>query len=88
MAADNGWAGIVIFGAIRDTVAVDQLNIGVKALGATARRGWEKTDAPAQGPVEFGSTRFPPDSWIYADEDSVIVSPDELGVCLQQANEA
>ena len=36
----NGWAGVVINGAIRDSLGIDALAIGVKALGATARRGW------------------------------------------------
>jgi regulator of ribonuclease activity A len=88
MAAKNGWAGIVVYGAIRDSVAVDQLDIGVKALGATARRGWEKTGEPAQGPVEFGSVRFPADAWVYADEDSVLLSTDELDANAPAVSEA
>jgi regulator of ribonuclease activity A len=88
IAASNGWAGIVVFGAIRDSVAIDQLNVGIKALGATARRGWEKTAESAQGPVEFGSVRFAPDSWIYVDEDSVIVSTEELDANARAADEA
>ena len=30
----NGWAGLVIWGAVRDTVALGQLAIGLKALGS------------------------------------------------------
>jgi regulator of ribonuclease activity A len=88
VAVDRGWAGIVVFGAIRDTVAVDQLDIGVKALGATAQRGWEKTAEPAQGPVEFGSVCFAPGAWIYADEDSVIASPEQLDADARASGEA
>ena len=88
VAAANGWAGIVVHGAIRDSVAIDQLDVGVKALGATARRGWEKTAESAQGPVQFGSVRFAPGFWIYADEDSVIVSPVELDADARAADEA
>ncbi|RUM96705.1 ribonuclease E inhibitor RraA [Pseudaminobacter arsenicus] len=80
IAVENNWAGIVIFGAIRDSTAVNQLDIGIKALGATARRGWKDTTEALEGPVEFGSVQFQPGSWIYADEDSVIVSPVELSL--------
>jgi hypothetical protein len=39
-AVANGWIGVVIVGAIRDSHGIDQLNIGVKALGVTARRSF------------------------------------------------
>ena len=34
----NGWAGLVLWGAVRDTFALGQLAIGVKALGANPLR--------------------------------------------------
>ena len=37
-AVDNGWAGVVINGAIRDRVAVAGLPLGVKALGSNPRK--------------------------------------------------
>ena len=37
-AVETGWAGLVVIGAIRDADALDQLEIGVRALGTTARR--------------------------------------------------
>ncbi|MGB3389692.1 MAG: ribonuclease E activity regulator RraA [Pseudaminobacter sp.] len=87
IAVENNWAGIVIFGAIRDSTAVNQLDIGIKALGATARRGWKDTMDAQDGPVEFGSVQFLPGSWVYADEDSVIVSPVELELEVQPVGE-
>lgn len=76
--AENGWAGVIIRGAIRDSLGIDALEIGVKALGATARRGWVPGASVADGPLRFGNADFTPGAWIYADRDAVIVSPEAL----------
>jgi regulator of ribonuclease activity A len=38
IAVANGWAGVVINGAIRDQNAINQLPLGVKALGSNPRK--------------------------------------------------
>ena len=38
LARGNGWSGIVVYGAIRDSVAIGNLQIGFKALGTNPRR--------------------------------------------------
>ena len=35
---DHGWAGVVIWGAVRDSDALGAMNLGVKALGTTPRK--------------------------------------------------
>src|SRR6476660_9615277 len=39
VASRNGWAGLVIHGAIRDGHEIDGMDIGVKALGTVPKRG-------------------------------------------------
>lgn len=78
VAVQNNWAGIVLYGAVRDTCAINQLEIGVKALGATARRGWNPVSGVGNGVINFGGALFSPGQWVYADEDCVLVSPNEL----------
>lgn len=77
-AVNNGWAGLVINGAIRDSAGVDRLAIGVKALGTTARRGWTRGSLERDGPLLLGAAKFSPGDWVYADPDCVIVSPTEV----------
>ena len=81
----NGWAGIVINGAIRDSLGIDALDIGVKALGATARRGWISGPSARDIPLGFGGVTFVPGNWVYADVDSVLVSPAELAFAAEPA---
>jgi regulator of ribonuclease activity A len=78
LAVKNGWAGVVINGAIRDSDAIDALDIGVKALGATARRGNTDLGGARDLPVAFGGTDIHPGDWIYADRDSVLISRERL----------
>lgn len=76
--ARNGWRGVVINGAIRDSAGIDALPIGVRALGTTARRGWSPSDAVTGEPVSFGGIRIATGDWVYADRDCVIVAAAEL----------
>jgi regulator of ribonuclease activity A len=77
---NNEWLGAVIFGAVRDTVGIDKLAFGVKALGATARRGERETAGFADVPVTFGNCTFEPGDWVYADVDAVTVSKSKLAL--------
>ena len=76
--AENGWRGIVINGAIRDSVGIDALPIGVRALGTTARRGWSPANATQGEPVRFGGVTFATGDWVYTDRDCVIVAAEDL----------
>lgn len=78
LAVKNGWAGVVIHGAVRDSVAIDELEIGMKALGATARRGKTDLGGGRDIPIWFGGITVHPGDWIYADRDAVVVSREEL----------
>jgi regulator of ribonuclease activity A len=54
LAVRNGWAGLVINGAVRDCVEIDAMAIGVKALGTVPRRG-ERTGA---GEVDVATVAY------------------------------
>ena len=68
----NGWVGVVIVGAIRDSRGIDELSIGVKALGATARRNWSVGNGRHGVPLQFGSVTVEAGWWAYADRDCVL----------------
>jgi regulator of ribonuclease activity A len=83
--AKSGWIGLVINGAVRDSLGIDLLDLGVKALGVTARRGWTPTEGERDAPLHFGSVNFTPGDWVYADQDCVLVSPRKLDLSAVQA---
>jgi regulator of ribonuclease activity A len=74
MAVANGWAGIVVHGAIRDSAALAGLDLGIKALGTNPRRGTAAGAGDIDLPVEFGGVIFTPGHYLYADEDGIVVS--------------
>jgi regulator of ribonuclease activity A len=74
----NGWNGIVLHGAVRDTVALATLDIGVKALGSNPMKSGKARTGEVDVPVTFGSATFTPGAWLYADEDGILVSSEPL----------
>ncbi len=75
LAARNGWAGVVVNGAIRDRVEIDEMDVGVKALGTVPRRANIGGSGELDVPVHFGGITFTPGARLVADEDGVIVLP-------------
>lgn len=74
----NGWAGIIVFGAIRDTAELDAMDIPVLALGLCPRKP-ARSDAGETGvTLALGGAAFVPGHRVYADADGVVVSPTRL----------
>jgi regulator of ribonuclease activity A len=78
LAQKNGWAGLVIWGAVRDTVALGELDIGIKALGSNPWRSTKNGTGQVDVPVSFGGVEFRPGHWLYSDEDGILVSSRKL----------
>lgn len=74
----NGWAGIIVYGCIRDAKAIGGMSIGVFALGTHPRKTIKRNTGEVDIPVTFGGVSFTPGHHVYADEDGVIVSAASL----------
>ncbi len=74
----NGWAGLIVHGAIRDSVAIGALPLGLKALGTNPVKSGKTGAGEADVPVTFGDTTFTPGHWLYSDEDGIVVAPHRL----------
>lgn len=74
----NGWSGIVINGAVRDSAQLAQLDLGIKALGTTPFRSKKKGIGALDVPVAFGGVLFETGHCIYCDEDGVLVAEEPL----------
>jgi len=78
LAHANGWAGVVVHGCIRDSRAVAEIPIGVKALNTNPRKSAKRGAGERDVPVLFAGVTFNPGHYLYADEDGVIVSEQPL----------
>ena len=74
----NGWAGIVVDGCVRDTGEINELAIGVRALAAMPLRSLKKGAGERDLGVHIQGVRVNPGDWIYADADGIVVSPKAL----------
>ena len=72
-AVENGWAGIIVHGAIRDRTAIGALPLGVKALGSNPRKSAKNGVDEVDVPVEIGGVVFRPGAYVWADADGILV---------------
>jgi len=75
---DNGWAGILINGAVRDVEVVRHMPIAVRALEICPTRPNKVGTGERDVVVSFAGVTFTPGDWLYADENGVIVSSTPL----------
>ncbi|MFH0342961.1 MAG: ribonuclease E activity regulator RraA [Chromatiales bacterium] len=78
LAGRNGWAGLVVYGCIRDAAAIAKIPIGLKAVNTTPRKSVKQGAGDRDIPVQFAGVTFTPDWFLYADEDGVLISEQPL----------
>jgi regulator of ribonuclease activity A len=74
-ALTNGWAGLILHGAVRDSAALAGLDLGVKALGTNPRPGGKTGAGAVDVPVSFGAVTFHPGDVLHADDDGIVLLP-------------
>ncbi len=71
-AVENGWAGVIVHGAIRDRDAIRRLPLGVKALGSNPCKSRKDGVGEVDVEVVIGGVRFAPGRHVWADADGVL----------------
>lgn len=69
----NGWAGLIINGAVRDAALLRTIDIGIKALGTNPRKSSKSGVGARDVAVEFGGVTFLPGEIAYCDDDGIVV---------------
>ncbi len=72
-AVTNGWAGVVINGAIRDRTAIAELPLGVKALGSNPRKSAKTGAGELDVELEIDGVTVRPGAMIWCDPDGILV---------------
>jgi regulator of ribonuclease activity A len=73
LARSNGWAGLVVHGAVRDATALRDLDLGIKALGTNPRKSSKTGAGERDVTVSFGGVMFVPGDIAYSDDDGIVV---------------
>lgn len=74
LAFENHWNGIIVFGCIRDSVEINEIEIGIKALGTMPKKSIKKGAGDKQIALKFAGASIMPNHFIYADEDGIVCS--------------
>jgi regulator of ribonuclease activity A len=72
-AVDNGWAGLIVFGAVRDRATLAALPIGIKALGSNPRKSAKDGIGEVDEPVTIAGVVFATGKHVWADADGILV---------------
>lgn len=78
LAVRNGWAGVVVWGCIRDSAGIGQMELGVLALATHPQKTIKNNLGDAGVKLNFAGIDFVPGEWLYADTDGLIVSAAQL----------
>lgn len=78
LAADNGWEGIIVYGAVRQLQQLENIDIGIQALAPIPVGADEQTIGETDVPVNFGGVTFFPEDYVYADLTGIILSQEPL----------
>jgi regulator of ribonuclease activity A len=78
LAQQNGWAGIIVNGCVRDCAELNQCDVGIRALATHPRRSIRKGAGDKDLAVDMSGVMVQPGDWIYADDDGVLVSRQQL----------
>jgi regulator of ribonuclease activity A len=77
-AAKNGWAGVIVYGAVRDIAELEVEPLGVLALALIPMKT-EKRGLGVRGDaVAIAGAVVTPGDWIYVDRDGVVVAAQSL----------
>ncbi len=76
LAVTNGWRGVVVEGCVRDTAALAQLPLGVKALGAHPMRTTKRGQGQIGAMIRIGRMDVKSGWWLYADADGIVTLPE------------
>jgi len=78
-AARQGWAGLLIYGCVRDLAELRAADVGILALGHVPLPTDRKGQGQGLGDVvlQIGGVWVRPGDFLYADEDGVVLMPAE-----------
>ncbi len=77
-AVKNEWEGIIVYGCIRDSVAIGTMEIGIRALNTNPAKTVKRNTGLRDLEVCFAGVDFVPGEYVYVDEDGILISSIEL----------
>ncbi|MFV8318873.1 ribonuclease E activity regulator RraA [Mycobacterium sp. 23] len=73
LARSNGWAGLIVNGAVRDAAALRGIDLGIKALGTNPRKSTKTGAGDRDIEIALGGVTFVSGQVAYSDDDGIVV---------------
>jgi len=74
-AANNGWAGVVVYGAVRDVAEMAACQVGLRALALVPLPTEKRNQGERDVAVRIEGVWVSPGDQLYADADGIVVMP-------------
>ena len=74
-AANNGWAGVVVYGAVRDVAEMAACQVGLRALALVPLPTEKRNQGERDVAVRIEGVWVRPGDQLYADADGIVVMP-------------
>lgn len=79
-AAENGWAGVVMYGCVRDVDVLAETDLGIQALGAHPRKSEKRGEGQRDIAVTIAGVTIQPGQWLYADNNGIVLAQERLSL--------
>ncbi len=71
-------SGVIVYGCVRDSAELQQMDIGVLAMGTNPLKSVKRGEGDRDVIVTFGGISWKPGHYAYCDEDGVVTCAREL----------
>lgn len=78
LAIDNEWSGIIVYGCIRDSAVINQMEVGIKALNTCPVKSIKRGVGLKNEIIKFAGVTMKAGDYLYADADGILVSREWL----------
>ncbi|PWI58867.1 ribonuclease E activity regulator RraA [Sulfoacidibacillus thermotolerans] len=78
LAEKRGLSGMIVYGCVRDVHELQNCQLGILALGACPVKSRKEGTGSRDVTVSFGDLSWEPGNYVFADEDGVVISAENL----------
>ncbi|MFS0781908.1 ribonuclease E activity regulator RraA [Bacillus sp. 1P06AnD] len=78
IAVTRNLAGVIIYGCIRDCAEIDEMDLGVRALGTNPKKSRKDGKGHRNICLYFGGIEWHAGDYAYCDEDGILVAKEKL----------
>lgn len=79
LAQDNGWEGIIVYGCIRDSKVINEMEVAIKAIGTCPVKSIKRNVGLRGETLLIEGSKIVEGAYLYADEDGVLLAPQKVG---------